>query len=206
MYANEKLVYIRPVQSPESAKPIDAIPDWAGSLEVVHVPAFSGIGTQEPRHAIGIQKKLIGEGRPGEIVRNLLLDIWEASRRQEDQPPQESPLFSQADERRMDAEFAANFPARVDYFGNLAALRDLKASDFIVGLLSQTSRPLPKRDLYMLAALSRPEEIHPDVVAMFGAIAEIVPPRVPSIEANVTPPNANGVDANVESGDDGLPD
>jgi hypothetical protein len=68
------------------------------------------------------------------------------------------------------------------------------------------SRPLAKRDLYMLAALSRADEIHPDVVAMLGAIAEIVPPRVPSIEANVTPPNANGVDADVETSDDGVPD
>lgn len=101
---------------------------------------------------------------------------------------------------------ALNFPARVDYFGDPAALRDLKASDFIVGLLSQTSHPLPKRDLYMLAALSRPEEIHPDVVAMLDAVAEILPPRVPSIEANVTPPNANGVDADVEVSQDGTPD
>jgi len=119
-----------------------------------------------------------------------------------DQPP----LLSQPDERRIEDEFAASFPARVDYFGDLAALRDLKASDFIVGLLSQTSHPLPKRDLYMLAALSRPEEIHPDVVAMLDAIAEILPPRVPSIEANVTPPNANGVDADVEVSEDGTPD
>jgi len=485
MYANEKLVYIRPVQSPESAEPIDTLPDWAKSLEVIHVPAFSGIGTQEPRHAIGIQKKLVGEGRPGEIVRNLLLDIWEASRRQNDQPPQEyhapwkdlkadiarlfqcdllppefsdarpyvvceyrpkanpadkttrapkldianagsgfhqvllllsffharpssvllldepdahlhfilqreifdllrsvaqrrscklvvathaevlldgtepdqiisfigqqprrlvtaeekqrlrdalrrltaidllqadhvqavlyvedesdhkilrewaaaldhpalrflqfpylvplqgkgnvdeakrhfqslrlakpeikglcildrdaedgaairgmpdgmsvrtwnryeienyllipdllkrfvrrdqPPLFSRTDERRIDDEFAANFPAHIDYLGDLAALRDLKASDFIVELLSQTSRPLSKRDLYMLATLSRPDEIHPDVVAMLGAIAEIVPARVPSIEANVTPPNSNGVDADIETGDDGISD
>ena len=113
----------------------------------------------------------------------------------------QEPLFCQTDERRIDDEFAANFPARVDYLGDLAALRDLKASDFIVGLMSQTSRPLAKRDLYMLAALSRPDEIHPDVVAMLGAIAEIVPPRVPSIEANVTPPNANGVDTDVETSD-----
>ena len=87
MYANEKLVYIRPVQSPDSPDPIDELPDWAKSLEVVHVPAFSGIGTQEPRHAIGIQKKLVGEGRPGEIVRNLLLDIWETSIKQEQKSP-----------------------------------------------------------------------------------------------------------------------
>ena len=137
-----------------------------------------------------------------EIENYLLIpDLLKRFVRQ-DQPP----LFSQADERRIDDEFAANFPARVDYLGDLAALRDLKASDFIVGLLSQTSRPLPKRDLYMLATLTPPDEIHPDVVAMLGVIAEIVPPHVPSIEANVTPPNANGVDADIETGDDGLPD
>jgi hypothetical protein len=490
MYANEKLVYIRPVQGPETPEPIDKLPAWVNSLEVVHVPAFSGIGTQEPRHAIGIQKKLVGEGRPGEIVRNLLLDIWEKSKEWEEHreqqfprediqaeqrspwkdlradierlfqcellPPEFSdarpyvvceyrpkanlagrgtrspkldianagsgfhqvllllsffharpssvvlldepdahlhfilqreifdllrsvaqrrscklivathaevllegtepdqiisfigqqprrlvepeekqrlrealrrltaldllqadhvqavlyvedesdhkilrewaavlnhpaldflkfpylvplqgkgnaneakrhfqslrlakpeikglcildrdndegaairgmpegmslqtwnryeienyllipellkrfvrqdqpPLFSQADERIIDEQFAANFPARVDYLGDLAALRDLKASDFIVSVLSQTSMPLSKRDLYMLAALSRPDEIHPDVTAMLGVIAEIVPAHVPSVEANVTPPDANGVDADIDASDD----
>lgn len=77
LYANEKLVYVRPVRSPEQPERIEALPEFALDLNVVHVPAFSGIGTQEPRHAAGIQSKLIGEGRPGEIVRNLLLDVWE---------------------------------------------------------------------------------------------------------------------------------
>jgi hypothetical protein len=475
MYANEKLVYIRPVRGPDAPDPVDELPDWAKSLEVVHVPAFSGIGTQEPRHAIGIQKKLVGEGRPGEIVRNLLLEIWEAAQKQEhaspwqdlkadiehlfqcdllppefsdarpyvvceyrpkanpaektlrapkldianagsgfhqvllllsffharpssvlllDEPdahlhfilqreifdllrsvaqrracklivathaevlldgaepdqiisfigqqprrlvtPEEKqrlrealrrltaldllqadhvqavlyvedesdhkllrewaavlhhpalhflqfpylvplqgrgnideakrhfqslrlakpeikglcildrdtadgavirgvpegmsvrtwkryeienylllptllkrfvrqdqlPLLSQADERKVEEEFAANFPANIDYLGDIPALRDLKASDFIVEVLNPTSRPLPKRDLYMLAKLSRPEEIHPDVIAMLGAIASIVPPCVPSIEANVAPPDANGVDTDLDATND----
>jgi len=135
-----------------------------------------------------------------EIENYLLIpDLLKRFVRQE-----QSPLFSQADEGRIDDEFAANFPARVDYLGDLAALRDLKASEFIVEVLGRTGRPLSKKDLYMLAALSRPQEIHPDVVAMLGVIAEIVPPRVPSIEANVTPPNANGVDAEIEASDDDL--
>lgn len=77
MYANEKLVYVRPVKNPDDPSPISSLPPFARSIEVVHVPPFSGIGTQEPRHATGIQNKLVGEGRAGEIVRNLLLEIWQ---------------------------------------------------------------------------------------------------------------------------------
>jgi len=81
MYANEKLVYIRPVKSPDEPEPVESISStWKERLKVVHVPAFSGIGTQEPRHAPGMQDKLVGEGKPGEIVRNLLLEIWEKSK------------------------------------------------------------------------------------------------------------------------------
>ncbi len=87
MYANEKLVYIRPVIGPDAPDHIENIPPFAKSVNVVHVPAFSGIGTQEPRHALGIQNKLVGEGKPGEIVRNLLLEIWEASNARAQQSP-----------------------------------------------------------------------------------------------------------------------
>lgn len=79
LYANAKLLYIRPVTSPDSPEPLEQLPDFAEEINVVHVPAFSGIDTQEPKHAIGMQNKLIGEGRPGEIVRNLILDIWDVS-------------------------------------------------------------------------------------------------------------------------------
>jgi hypothetical protein len=477
MYANEKLVYIRPVKGPDSPDPIDDIPQFAKSLNVVHVPAFSGIGTQEPRHALGIQNKLVGEGKPGEIVRNLLLEIWESSngsaqrppwnelnadidrlfqctllppefsdarpyvvceyrpkphpavqgsrppkldianagsgfhqvllllsffharptsvllldepdahlhfilqreifdllrsvaqRRscqliiathaevllQESEPEQiisfvgqnprrlvrpnekqnlqealrrlnaldlvqadhvgavlyvedesdhkilrewatilkhrcqqflqfpyvvhlrgkgnvddgkrhfqclrmaapgikglcvldrdnapppapgsmpagmalrqwgryeienyllipdllkrfvrvdpESLLFDATSLAVVDREFAANFPAGLDYLQDIAALRDLKASDFIVDLLSKTSEPLPKRDLFMLAKLMQPHEIHPDVRETLDAIAEIMPGSVPSVEANVAPLDTNGIDEVPSSQDEG---
>lgn len=87
MYANEKMIYVRPVKAPDDPQQIDELPDFAHNLNVVHVPAFSGIGTQEPRHAPGIQHKLVGEGKPGEIVRNLLLEIWEASGKKEANSP-----------------------------------------------------------------------------------------------------------------------
>lgn len=87
LYANEKLVYVRPVQSPENPLTLKKLPDFARDLQVAHVPPFSGLGTQEPRHAAGMQRKLVGEGRAGEIVRNLLLEIWEKSDAKADRPP-----------------------------------------------------------------------------------------------------------------------
>jgi predicted ATPase len=87
LYANEKLVYVRPVRSPEQPLALPTLPPLAEALQVVHVPPFSGIGTQEPRHSPGIQSKLIGEGRAGEIVRNLVLEIWEASGQRADATP-----------------------------------------------------------------------------------------------------------------------
>ncbi|MFY9826039.1 MAG: AAA family ATPase [Thermoanaerobaculia bacterium] len=79
LYANEKLVYVRPLASPDAQATLTVLPHFVKDFQVVHVPPFSGIGTQEPRHSTGIQRKLVGEGRAGEIVRNLILDIWEQS-------------------------------------------------------------------------------------------------------------------------------
>lgn len=79
LYANEKLVYVRPLADQDSNATLTTLPDFVKDFQVVHVPPFSGIGTQEPRHSAGIQSKLVGEGRAGEIVRNLVLDIWERS-------------------------------------------------------------------------------------------------------------------------------
>src|SRR6185436_11378499 len=59
----------------------------AARMEVVHVPPFSGLGTQEPRHTAGMQNKLIGEGKAGDVIRNLVLDIWEKSNRDVDSAP-----------------------------------------------------------------------------------------------------------------------
>lgn len=78
-YANPEVVYVRP----KDAKTLDqeAIrnfpPEEARSLEVVHVPPLSGIERDEPRRDRGMQDLLVGQGRPGEILRNLLWEIAE---------------------------------------------------------------------------------------------------------------------------------
>ena len=76
-YANPELAYARPL----GAKNLDrrAIrnfpPDEAQQLGIVHVPPLSGIERDEPRRDRGMQDLLVGQGRPGEILRNLLLEI-----------------------------------------------------------------------------------------------------------------------------------
>jgi predicted ATPase len=465
LYAHEKLVYVRPVRGPSVPEQVDTIPAFVKDLQIIHIPAFSGIATQEPRHASGIQNKLVGEGRPGEIVRNLLLEIWEGSKRRttaspwadlhsdverlfecdllppdfsgvkpyivceyrprlnrsdaSSRPPkldvanagsgfhqvllllsffyarqaavflldepdahlhfilqreifdhlrtvaqrrgcqliigthaevllsetepdqiisfvgqQPRRLATAADKQRVqdalrnltaldllnadhvgavmyvedesdykllrewsvvlkhaaedflrfpfvvplrgkgnvnrakqhfqclrlakpqikgicivdrdfdvvtgspqmpagldyspwkryevenyllipsaikrylrgadeqmalgesaiDLVFAENFPPGIDFLRDIPALSDLKASDFVEHLLGQTPKPLPKRDLYMLAQYMRAEEIHPDVVKMLDRIATILPATVPSVEANTAPPDRNGVE------------
>lgn len=73
-YAGREMVYIRPVKLDD--RDIENMVKVAESLSIVHVPPFSGLETEESRHDIGFQNVLIGQGRPGEILRNLLLEIW----------------------------------------------------------------------------------------------------------------------------------
>ena len=78
-YSNAELVYTRP----RFPKVLDrnairhSTPIAAEKLSVVHVPPLSGIQREEPRRERGLQDLLIGEGRPGEILRNLLWEISE---------------------------------------------------------------------------------------------------------------------------------
>jgi len=45
-------------------------------ISINHVPPFSGIGTEEPFYKKEYQDVLIGQGKPGDILRNLLLEIY----------------------------------------------------------------------------------------------------------------------------------
>ena len=76
-YANPELVYARPLGANNlDRKAIRNFPpDEAQELGIVHVPPLSGIERDEPRRDRGMQDLLVGQGRPGEILRNLLLEI-----------------------------------------------------------------------------------------------------------------------------------
>ncbi len=82
-YANPEMIYVRPLGAAEM--PVKELrkfpPAPARELNVVHIPPLSGIERDEPRRDRGYQDLLIGLGRPGEILRNLLLEV---SEREED--------------------------------------------------------------------------------------------------------------------------
>ena len=106
-YANPELLYVRPLAA-RSMEPEELAafpPAAAGAVQVVLAPTLSGIVRDEPRHERGMQDLLISAGRPGEVLRNLLLEVtasagdWEALTRQirelfevELLPPEFSPL------------------------------------------------------------------------------------------------------------------
>lgn len=71
-YQNSELIYVKP--SPEH---IDNIPKAAEDLQVVHVPPFSGIGAEETHYDRPYQDLLIGQGKAGDILRNLLLEVYQ---------------------------------------------------------------------------------------------------------------------------------
>jgi len=80
-YDGSEQVYVRPLHAKKL--PQDVIqqfpPQPAADLKIIHVPPLSGINRDEPRHERGMQDLLVGQGRPGEILRNLLWEIAERS-------------------------------------------------------------------------------------------------------------------------------
>ena len=76
-YSNPELIHARP----QNARSLDREeirafpPQEARDLSIVHVPPLSGIDRDEPRRDRGMQDLLIGQGRPGDILRNLLLEV-----------------------------------------------------------------------------------------------------------------------------------
>lgn len=76
-YQSSELLYARPlaVKNMSSQQFESFPPPAAQALVVVQVPALAGIAREEPRHDPGMQELLVGQGRTGEILRNLLLEI-----------------------------------------------------------------------------------------------------------------------------------
>ncbi len=69
-HANSELIYAKPGNSrvpPEE-------------IRVVYVPSFSGIETEEKVHTREYQEWLVGQGKPGDIIRNLLVETAGDSR------------------------------------------------------------------------------------------------------------------------------
>jgi len=68
-YQGPEQIYVKPIPSESD------IPAGALDLIVVHCPPYSGIGPEEKRMDRGAQNLEIGRGKPGDIIRNLLLEV-----------------------------------------------------------------------------------------------------------------------------------
>ncbi len=66
-FGNKELLYANPTDVSAD------IPEEVG--KIFHLPPLSGVQTEEAKIDPGAQLRAIGEGRPGEILRNLLLDL-----------------------------------------------------------------------------------------------------------------------------------
>lgn len=68
-FANKELLYCKPVEKDITKDiPVEA-------EKVFHLPPLSGVQTSEKKMDEAAQRQAIGEGRPGEILRNLLLQV-----------------------------------------------------------------------------------------------------------------------------------
>ena len=78
-YNSPDVVYAKPVNVADlTAQEIrDFPPAQARDLQIVHVPPLFGLEQEEPRRERGLQDRLVGQGRAGEILRNLLWEIAE---------------------------------------------------------------------------------------------------------------------------------
>lgn len=74
-YSNEELIYVSLTN--QNGEPVTEVPFGASGLQIVHVPPFSGIGAEETRYDRGYQNLLVGQGKPGDILRNLLLEVFQ---------------------------------------------------------------------------------------------------------------------------------
>ena len=69
-YQSSEQIYVKPVNLTDGEMPLSA-----EKLVVVHCPPFSGIGAEERRMDRGAQQLEIGRGKPGDVLRNLLLEV-----------------------------------------------------------------------------------------------------------------------------------
>jgi hypothetical protein len=73
-YTNKEQIHVK--LADDDGNIITDVPPVARELKIVHVPPFSGIGAEETGFQRGFQNRLVGQGKPGDILRNLLLEVY----------------------------------------------------------------------------------------------------------------------------------
>lgn len=73
-YTNKEQIYVKLADA--AGNIVTDVPPAAREIKIVHVPPFSGIGAEETGLQLGFQNRLVGQGKPGDILRNLLLEVY----------------------------------------------------------------------------------------------------------------------------------
>jgi hypothetical protein len=73
-YSGPEQIHVKPV-----AEDLQHLDIARQEVSVIYVPPFSGIGVNETRYDRPYQDMLIGQGKGGDILRNLLLEVAERS-------------------------------------------------------------------------------------------------------------------------------
>lgn len=71
-YSGPEQIHVKPVQSHRAH-----LEKALKEVSVIYVPPFSGIGVNETRYDRPYQDMLVGQGKGGDILRNLLLEVSE---------------------------------------------------------------------------------------------------------------------------------
>ena len=72
-YSGPEQIHVKPV-----AEDVPHLDRARKEVSVIYVPPFSGIGVNETRHDRPYQDMLVGQGKAGDILRNLLLEVADA--------------------------------------------------------------------------------------------------------------------------------
>jgi len=73
-YSGPEQIHVKPV-----AAHLEDLEKARREVSVIYVPPFSGIGVNETRYDRPYQDMLVGQGKGGDILRNLLLEVSEKS-------------------------------------------------------------------------------------------------------------------------------
>ncbi len=79
-YTNKEQIYVK--LADDAGNIVTDVPPEARENKIVHVPPFSGIGAEETGLQLGFQNRLVGQGKPGDILRNLLLEVYRTDKRE----------------------------------------------------------------------------------------------------------------------------
>jgi hypothetical protein len=116
-HAGAEQIYCRPMREAPDKEERMAVPEEARNLKVVLLPALAGLQRSEDRSNERTVRTRISEGRAGDILRNLLLNVLERSREDWSRLTRDAAGLFQVE--LLPPEFLSTGEIRVEYHNGL---------------------------------------------------------------------------------------